>query len=489
MLTISVLVLLGSGLLVNCEKHSLTYIYTAFSHPVKLPGIHEFTAMGLLDNRMIDYYDSSVQKKIPKQDWMKERLQQEYWEKGTQSRQSKQQWFKVNIDILINRMRQTSNDTHVLQWMHGCEGVEDEQGNLQFKRGVDMYNYDGDDFLAFDDERQVWVAAADAAVPTKRKWDEVTALKDYTKGYLEKECMEWMKTFLSYSTQQLRNASRPDVYMFSKKAKESSNVVLTCLATGFYPKDITLNIRRDGRVLTKDDGVMSSGVRPNHDETFQRKDYVEILRSDSANYTCEIIHPASNVWVVKTWDHRPPEGSPGSDIGLVLGLVCGIGGVLAIVVILVLYKKKMLCFKNVNCHCRVSCCSSAGKHQDSISSGRNSSMTATGDETRPLNAATKGSDQSLSSGDSAIDSESGGSVTTSQVKNNQPTTNPRDHVDKTTTPIAVTNGGSNGSGTPTETRPLIAASKGSDPSLSGDSAVVIPDSNNQSGSSGSLSSA
>uniref|UniRef100_A0A3P9IJG5 Ig-like domain-containing protein n=1 Tax=Oryzias latipes TaxID=8090 RepID=A0A3P9IJG5_ORYLA len=300
MFILSFCVLFWTFVAIN-EKHSLTYIYTAFSHPVKLPGIHEFTAMGLLDNRMIDYYDSTVQKKIPKQDWMKEKLQQEYWDKGTQSRQSKQQWFKVNIDILINRMRQTSNDTHVLQWMHGCEGEEDEHGNLQFKRGVDMYNYDGDDFLAFNDEHQVWVATLDAAVPTKRKWDEVTALKDYTKGYLEKECMDWMKTFLKYSTEQLRNASRPDVYIFAKKAKESSNVVLTCLATGFYPKDITLNIRRDGRVLTKDDGVMSSGVRPNHDDTFQRADYVEILRSDSATYTCEVIHPASNVHVVKTW--------------------------------------------------------------------------------------------------------------------------------------------------------------------------------------------
>uniref|UniRef100_A0A3P9IIJ4 Ig-like domain-containing protein n=1 Tax=Oryzias latipes TaxID=8090 RepID=A0A3P9IIJ4_ORYLA len=305
------------------EKHSLTYIYTAFSHPVKLPGIHEFTAMGLLDNRMIDYYDSTVQKKIPKQDWMKEKLQQEYWDKGTQSRQSKQQWFKVNIDILINRMRQTSNDTHVLQWMHGCEGEEDEHGNLQFKRGVDMYNYDGDDFLAFNDEHQVWVATLDAAVPTKRKWDEVTALKDYTKGYLEKECMDWMKTFLKYSTEQLRNASRPDVYIFAKKAKESSNVVLTCLATGFYPKDITLNIRRDGRVLTKDDGVMSSGVRPNHDDTFQRADYVEILRSDSATYTCEVIHPASNVHVVKTWDHRLPPVDK-NNLGLYVGIVIGL---------------------------------------------------------------------------------------------------------------------------------------------------------------------
>uniref|UniRef100_A0A3P9IK69 MHC class I-like antigen recognition-like domain-containing protein n=1 Tax=Oryzias latipes TaxID=8090 RepID=A0A3P9IK69_ORYLA len=78
-------------LLVFAVEHSLTYIYTAFSHPVKLPGIHEFSAMGLLDDRVIDYYDSTVQKTIPKQDWMKEKLQPEYWDKCTQSRQSKQQ--------------------------------------------------------------------------------------------------------------------------------------------------------------------------------------------------------------------------------------------------------------------------------------------------------------------------------------------------------------------------------------------------------------
>ncbi|XP_024116952.1 H-2 class I histocompatibility antigen, alpha chain [Oryzias melastigma] len=299
-------VFFGTLVATNTETHSLTYIYTAFSHPVKLPGIHEFTAMGLLDNRMIDYYDSSEQKKIPKQKWMEERLQQEYWDKGTQSRQSKQQWFKVNIDILINRMRQTTNETHVLQWMHGCESEEDENGNLKFKRGVDMYNYDGDDFLSFDDEHQVWVAAVDAAVTTKRKWDEVTALKDYTKGYLEKECMDWMSTFLTYSKQQQRNATPPEVHVFTTKAKQSSIVVLTCLATGFYPKDINLIIKRNGRILNKEDGVMSSGVRPNHDDTFQRRDYVEILRSDTAEYTCEVIHEASDMRVKKTWDRRLP---------------------------------------------------------------------------------------------------------------------------------------------------------------------------------------
>uniref|UniRef100_A0A3B4WRR2 MHC class I-like antigen recognition-like domain-containing protein n=1 Tax=Seriola lalandi dorsalis TaxID=1841481 RepID=A0A3B4WRR2_SERLL len=105
----AIFVLLGTGLTVNSEKHSLTYIYTALSKPVGLPGIHDFTAMGLMDSRMIDYYDSDNQKKVPKQDWMKEKLPIDYWEKGTQSRQSKQQWFNVNIGILMERMKQ--NDT------------------------------------------------------------------------------------------------------------------------------------------------------------------------------------------------------------------------------------------------------------------------------------------------------------------------------------------------------------------------------------------
>ncbi|KAI9514478.1 hypothetical protein NQZ68_032866 [Dissostichus eleginoides] len=185
-----VFVLLGTGLTANCANYSLTYIYTAFSKPVNLSGIHEFTAMGLLDNKMIDYFDSDIQRKVPKQDWMKEQMPAEYWEKGTQSRQSKQQWFKVNIDILMKRMRQNDSDVHILQWMHGCEGEMQPHGKLQYHRGKDMYSYDGTDFLSFDDSHSTWVATNVAAEPTKRKWDGVQVLKEYTKGYLETECMD-----------------------------------------------------------------------------------------------------------------------------------------------------------------------------------------------------------------------------------------------------------------------------------------------------------
>lgn len=97
----------------------------------------------------------------------------------------------------------------------------------------------------------------------------------------------------------------PEVYVFARNTKVETNVVLTCLATGFYPKDIILQIKRNSRVLMIEDGVISSGVRPNEDQTYQRRDSVEILRSDLATYTCEVTHPESGLHVVKVWGKKP----------------------------------------------------------------------------------------------------------------------------------------------------------------------------------------
>ncbi|RXN07171.1 MHC class I antigen [Labeo rohita] len=184
------------------KKHSLYYIYTGLSKPVDLPGIYQFSAMGLLDDRQIDYYNSEDQRKIPKQDWIKEKMQQDYWEKGTQSRKSKEQWFNVNIDILMKRMghnesgEEHSYNLHVLQWRHGCE-VEQDGDEVKFSKGIS--ELDGEDLMFFDIKESQWVATVDAALPTKRKWDNVPILNQYTKGYLEKECVDWFNKFREYA--------------------------------------------------------------------------------------------------------------------------------------------------------------------------------------------------------------------------------------------------------------------------------------------------
>lgn len=97
------------------------------------------------------------------------------------------------------------------------------------------------------------------------------------------------------------SSAPPVVHLFTRKAKVETNTILTCLATGFFPKDITLHIKRNSRVLTKEDGLVTTGVRPNEDDTFQRKDHVEILKTDVSTFTCEVNHPASKLQIERKW--------------------------------------------------------------------------------------------------------------------------------------------------------------------------------------------
>uniref|UniRef100_A0A673I5Z0 Ig-like domain-containing protein n=1 Tax=Sinocyclocheilus rhinocerous TaxID=307959 RepID=A0A673I5Z0_9TELE len=304
----------------SAEKHSLYYIYTALSKPVDLPGIYQFTAMGLLDGRQIDYYNSDGQRKIPKQQWMKEKMQEDYWEKGTQSRKSKEQWFNVNVDILMKRMRHNESDVHVLQWRHGCE-IERQGDEVKFSKGIDEYSYDGENFLSFDDKESQWVAPVDAAVPTKRKWDKVPILNQYTKGYLEKECVDWLNKFRDYGEQELRESSPPDVHVFAKRCTTDKNKVkLTCLATGFYPKDVILSIRKYRSPLPEDE-IESSRIRPNHDGTYQLRKSVIIQEDEKAEYDCFVKHRTLKEPIIITWE---------TILGMVIGAVIGVVLMLAV---------------------------------------------------------------------------------------------------------------------------------------------------------------
>uniref|UniRef100_A0A673I9Z6 Ig-like domain-containing protein n=1 Tax=Sinocyclocheilus rhinocerous TaxID=307959 RepID=A0A673I9Z6_9TELE len=327
----------------SSSKHSLYYIYTALSKPVDLPGIYQFTAMGLLDDREIDYYNNHDQRKIPKQHWMKEKMQEDYWEKGTQSRKSKEQWFNVNVDILMKRMRHNESDVHVLQWRHGCE-IEKQGSEVNFSKGIDEYSYDGENFLSFDDKESQWVAPVDAAVQTKNKWDKVPILNQYTKGYLEKECVDWLNKFRDYGDKELRKGSPPDVHVFAKRStKDKTKLKLTCLATGFYPKDVILSIRKYRTSLSEDE-IESSGVRPNHDGTYQLRKSVDIPKDEKAEYDCFVFHRTLKEPIITRWDGMCPDCGGSLVIGIAIGAV--LVGIVAALVILYLYKTKRLICRN-----------------------------------------------------------------------------------------------------------------------------------------------
>ncbi|KAF4081753.1 hypothetical protein AMELA_G00164730 [Ameiurus melas] len=332
-LVFSASVLLYGAAPVLSGRHQLFYTYTALSKPIERPGIYEFTALGMLDDHELDYYSSKTQAKVPKQHWMREKMPQDYWEKGTQSRKSKEQWFKVNVDILMDRMRHNKTDLHVLQWRHGCEIDEDKDGNIKFVSGVDEYSYDGSEFLSFDEENSRWIAPVPAAEPTKRKWDDVPILNQYTKGYLEKECVDWLSKFMDYGKEELRKKTPPDVHLFAKKSvTDPSKLTLSCLATGFYPPDIEMRLRKL-RTSLPEHLVASSGVRPNGDGTYQLRKSVDIVEDDKALYDCYVTHEMLPAPII----HSPGEDIPCLDCTVpkvqsgIIGAVFGVVITLAVV--------------------------------------------------------------------------------------------------------------------------------------------------------------
>ncbi|KAL2101838.1 hypothetical protein ACEWY4_003599 [Coilia grayii] len=317
---------------IDAERHSLYYVYTALSKAVSAPGIFEFIAMGLLDDRKIDYYNSADKVKVPQQDWMTKKLPQDYWEKGTQSRKSKEQWFKVNVNILMERMRQNTSDLHTLMWRHVCEANRMPDGSLQFVKGVDEYSYDGMDFLSFDDDSMQWVAPVSAAVQTKRKWDGVPILNQYTKGYLEKECVEWLHTFMKHGNVELHKQLTdhpPRLHLFAKSGTAHDMYKLTCLATGFYPKDIELSLLKSGWPVLNNH---IKDVLPNGDGTHQTRLSVETKRSEMNDYGCEFTHWSLKKPIAVTWPEAGMVTSEQSSlVAVVLGLLLA---VLAIAVVM-----------------------------------------------------------------------------------------------------------------------------------------------------------
>lgn len=291
-------------LTVNSATHSLIYIYTALSADLGLPGVHKFTAIGLVDGKPFDRFDTDNPRKTPTTNWARERLTSDYWAKGTQSRLSKQQWFGVNLDVVMTLTGHSASDgdLHVLQWLHGCYGkTNPSEERLRFVSGVNKYAYDGDDLMSVDYVTGRWSAETEVAKTIVDKWNAVTLLTEYTIGYLHGECIDWLTRFVEYSKRGPRErATAPDVYVFTLKTN-GTTLTLICLASGFSTNTAAMRLMRNGRVLDTEDGLKVFDTLPNDDDMFQRRIAVDILPSDTGNFTCHVSEEDTGCHIVKHW--------------------------------------------------------------------------------------------------------------------------------------------------------------------------------------------
>ncbi|KAK9958179.1 hypothetical protein ABG768_012353 [Culter alburnus] len=264
---------------VKWEKHFLHYKFTALSKADTFP---EFSAVGVCEDRQIKHF--SDEERV----WI---LTEDDWTEPPDPPDSRD-WFIHQIRTLTNCTNSQCSELHVLQRIIGCELEKLPDGTVNLTV-FDEYGFDGEDFISFNSDTMKWIDKNPKAKETKEKWDLHTERNKFLKYFL-KNCIDWISTYNN------TKKSSPDVHVSVRKAPDDdSNLVLTCLATGFYPRDVQMNIRLNRNIL---EDQTSSGIRPNDDETFQMRISVKINRNHEGSYDCLLIHSSLTEPVSVKWD-------------------------------------------------------------------------------------------------------------------------------------------------------------------------------------------
>ncbi|XP_053509835.1 BOLA class I histocompatibility antigen, alpha chain BL3-7-like isoform X4 [Ictalurus furcatus] len=318
------------------DTHSYQYFETGVTSGINFP---QFTLVGLLDGVEFEYYDSNIRKYIPKTEWIEKNEEPGYWSRGTQLYQGTEEIYKVNMATAMQRFNHTTG-VHTWQVMYGCE--RDDDGTT---RGYSQFGYDGEDFVGLDLKTKTWIAPTPQALITKNKWEKTGAEANYWKGYLEKECINWLNRHLSYGRETLERKDPPTASVFQKH----SSPEVVCHATGFFPKTVMITWQKDGEDVHE--GVELRETLPNQDGSFQKRSVLTVSAEDlqKHNYTCVIQHSSLEKEIVlREEDIRilnPGGGSGGAPIGIIVGVVVALLVLVAVVAGIVVWKKKNSGFK------------------------------------------------------------------------------------------------------------------------------------------------
>ncbi|XP_026101404.1 HLA class I histocompatibility antigen, Cw-3 alpha chain-like isoform X1 [Carassius auratus] len=270
------------------EKHSLHYKFTVLTKAGPFPA---FSAVCESDHIQIARY------RPEEQIWMRENLTEDAWDRAPGAPAETKDGYLDLIRILSNRTE--SSELHVLQRMSGCELEKLPDGAVISLKAFDEFAYDGKDFISCKYNFFPWM---DKVIETEM--NHQTGRNPFLKDFLI-NCTKWISAF----NNTYKNS--PDVGVFARKAPDDhSKLVLICLVTGFYPRDIEMNIRLDRTALGNQ---IFSEIRPNDDGSFQMRSSVKIDKNHRGSYDCHVIHSSLTEPVSAVWDGKCLNCDPDAD--------------------------------------------------------------------------------------------------------------------------------------------------------------------------------
>uniref|UniRef100_UPI00398EB323 major histocompatibility complex class I-related gene protein-like n=1 Tax=Pristiophorus japonicus TaxID=55135 RepID=UPI00398EB323 len=222
----------------SADYHILAFYYLLNHGRAELP---EYSLVAMLDDYQIAYFDSTLQRTVPRQRWMANSFQRDHWDAMAITMAGFHGLVKGNAEIFY-RQRQ---------------GVSTE-----------------------------W-------------WNANSFMNKYFKALLEKDCVKWLLTYVECGRGALQRRATPEVFIGGRSNRERV-LRLSCLVMGFYPRPIDVTWLRNGQEMPD---VESSDLLPNQEETYRVMKTIELSGDDGERYSCHIEHANLLQGLDVPWGH------------------------------------------------------------------------------------------------------------------------------------------------------------------------------------------
>lgn len=184
----------------------------------------------------------------------------------------------------------------ILQLIYGCQ--LDEKGN---QRGLYHFSVGGEHSLTLDQESVTWGTYHPQAMGFKDILDGFKIWNRNNLMYLKQDCIPRLKKFYEHGAAIINRKEPPEVTI---RSRSGAGLVLVCIVTGFYPKEISVTWERNGETLF--DNVLSTDILPNYDFTYQLQKSVDIHTDDQHKYTCRVDHGSLSEPLRVDWEPSNP---------------------------------------------------------------------------------------------------------------------------------------------------------------------------------------
>uniref|UniRef100_A0A8C0DFA6 Ig-like domain-containing protein n=2 Tax=Balaenoptera musculus TaxID=9771 RepID=A0A8C0DFA6_BALMU len=192
-------------------------------------------------------------------------------------------------------------------------------------RAVDRYIYNREEFARFDSDVGEYRAVSELGRPDAEYWNSQKDILEESRAAVDTVCRHNYGVYGSFTVQR-RVAPTVTVYPAKTQPLQLHNL-LVCSVNGFYPGHIEVRWFRNGQ--EEEAGVVSTGLIPNGDWTFQTMVMLETVPQSGEVYTCHVEHPSRTSPLTVEW--RAQSESAQSKMmsgigGFVLGLLfLGVG--------------------------------------------------------------------------------------------------------------------------------------------------------------------